>query len=34
MASSLYVFAIGPMEKIIAEKSARPKGNKKIAGKI
>jgi Family of unknown function (DUF6334) len=31
MASSIYVFAIGPMEKIVPEKAAKPKNNKKIS---
>jgi hypothetical protein len=31
MASSLYVFTIGSMEKITAGKAAKPKNNKKIA---
>jgi Family of unknown function (DUF6334) len=29
MASSLYVFTIGPMEKIVARKAAKPKNDKK-----
>ena len=31
MASSVYVFAIGPMEKLVAGKTAKSKSNKKIA---
>jgi len=31
MASSIHVFTIGPMERIVAEKVAKPKNNKKTA---
>jgi hypothetical protein len=34
MSSSIYVFTVGPMEKIRAGKSAKPKSNKKSARKI